>query len=204
MVNYTYTICDSRRLDMQAMPLLNRAFGSGSPRALARGAKPPVDPQTTKQKAREKMTETSLSKKKKSGSEQRIKGKVIGFRADPLEVAEIEAAANEAGLTVGSFIRDTILKRARTTPTKKATIDRILLTKLLGEIGKVGSNLNQIARRLNEGGAVGLTRIGRSLDELAVVREAILQAIRQPYDNQGQEQGGPEQSGGLPVTETRE
>ncbi len=125
---------------------------------------------------------------KKSGTENRLKSKIIGFRADPVERAEIEAAAQAAGLTVGSFVRATILKKARTVGKQRPTIDKVLLTKALGDLGKIGSNLNQIARKLNEGGGVGLGRIVSSLDDLTILKDEIIKAIRRPYDNQGQEQ----------------
>ena len=56
------------------------------------------------------------TRKKRSGSEKRKRGPIIGFRATEEERAKIEGAADRAGLTVGSYVRSRSLK----TPTTRA------------------------------------------------------------------------------------
>lgn len=150
------------------------------------------------------MIETEEKRPRKSGSENRQRSRIIGFRADPVERAEIEDAAERAGLTVGSYVRAMVLKKVRTAPTVKPSFDKVLLTKILGDLGKVGSNLNQIARNLNEGALVSLGRIGRAIDDVSFLREEVIKAIRRPHDNQGQEQGSASRSGELPASDARE
>ena len=129
-------------------------------------------------------------KRHQSGTETRDKTKVMGFRADPIEQAEIENDATREGLTVSSYIRDTVLKRARTGARRKPLADVMLLTRTLAELGKVGSNLNQIARRINEGGSAGINRINSVLDDVLILKEEIISLLRPADDSQGQEQGG--------------
>lgn len=132
------------------------------------------------------MTEKSAKEPKSHGSETRRKGGIIGFRVDAAERAEIENAAEVAGLTIGSYVRATILEKVQTKPTRRPSLDRVLLSQLLGQLGKIGANLNQMARRLNAGAGVGAERITAACDELRIFKDEILKAIRRlDYDNQG-------------------
>lgn len=160
-----------------------------------KGGKPPVDPQ----EGGKEMQETNPGEGKPHGSESRKKGGIIGFRVDATERAEIEAAAEAAGLTIGSFVRDTMLRRVSTKPTRRPSLDRVLLSQLLGQLGKLGGNLNQIARRLNAGAGVGADRITAACDELWILKDEILKAIRRlDYDSQGQVQSSGGAISGLP------
>jgi hypothetical protein len=49
---------------------------------------------------------------------------------------------------------------------------------MLGQIGKIGSNVNQIAKRLNEGGGVGLERIVAAHKDLVLIKDEILNAVK--------------------------
>lgn len=121
----------------------------------------------------------------KHGTENRQKSGMIGFRVSPEERAEIEMAAAASGLTVGSFVREKLLKASTTRQTRKPALDLILLSKLLGQLGKIGGNLNQIAKRLNEGRGVGSERIVVVLSELSILKESILKALRREDDSKG-------------------
>ena len=145
------------------------------------------------------MVENTPEKAKAHGTENRKKGGIIGFRVDEAERAEIEAAAEAAGLTIGSFVRDTILSKVLTKPTRRPSLDRVLLSQLLGQLGKLGGNLNQIARRLNTGAGVGADRITAACEELWILKDEILKAIRRlDHDNQGQVQSGSGAAIGVP------
>jgi hypothetical protein len=51
------------------------------------------------------------------------------------------------------------------------------LGKALGELGKVGSNVNQIARHLNRGGTVDEPDIAAALAELHVAKDELMAAL---------------------------
>lgn len=140
--------------------------------------------------------EKKLPTRKKS--ETRKKAHIIGVRVSPVEQAEIEAAAEAAGLTVASFIRVNILNNLETETRTAPRLDKTLLSQLLAQLGKVGSNINQIARRLNEGGQVGADRVTAACDEFAFLRDEIIKAIRcLDYDYKGKLQSGSSPSGPL-------
>lgn len=84
--------------------------------------------------------------KYRRGSETRKRSIPVTSRYDEIEFAELEEAASRAGLTRASYQRVQSLKEPKTRSTRRAPIERELLAKVYGQLGKIGSNLNQIAR----------------------------------------------------------
>lgn len=163
-------------------------------RTLARGAGPPLTPKTKRQKGMRKQP----PKAQKSGSENRQRGGQIAFRVTEEERAIIEAAADAAELTVGSFVRAKMLKKSVTKETRRPSIDREILGRALGMLGKVGGNINQIAKHLNSGGNVPNAEIVKALNDFANLREQILKAIGGLCDSQGQITTSSGRAGALP------
>ena len=87
----------------------------------------------------------------RSGTETRRRNKRLLVRLDGRELTEIVAGAEAAGLTLASFARKKILSGPARKPSRRAPADAALLAKVLGELNRVGSNLNQIARAINNG-----------------------------------------------------
>ena len=115
----------------------------------------------------------------KHGSETRQKNAPpLSVRVTPAERAEIEAAAEEAKLTVASYIRETVLTAPQTKKVRRPSLDRTLLGQILGQLGKVGGNLNQIAHRLNEGRGVGTAKLEAALEDFKELRKEIIVALR--------------------------
>lgn len=98
------------------------------------------------------MSAAAEKRQHRSGSEARQRTGIIGFRATAAERAEIEAAAERVGLSLGSYIRACTLAKPATRATRRPPVERAALAQLLAQLGKCGSNLNQIARVLNSGG----------------------------------------------------
>jgi len=115
--------------------------------------------------------------KKESGSETRQRSGLIGFRVTAQERAEIEAAAERAGLTVGSYVRLTLLTEPETQPVKRPPSQAASLARLLGQLGKIGGNLNQIAARLNRYQEVTHQEIKVALEGLKELRNELLNAL---------------------------
>ena len=128
-----------------------------------------------------------MSEKKKSGSENREKTKVVGVRVYEEEHFELALKSEDAGLSIPAFVRKKLLDEVFTQPRKAApSLDKKLLSMILAQLGKLGSNMNQIARRLNEGGNVNAEKITGAVVDFEVLRDEILKAIkRPPSDNTG-------------------
>src|SRR3954454_24306897 len=83
---------------------------------------------------------------KRSGSETRQKGRIIPFRATAEERAAVERAADAAGLSLSSYIRETLLAVPQTRSRRRARADVAVLAKLIAEMNRIGGNINQLAR----------------------------------------------------------
>jgi len=75
----------------------------------------------------------------------------ISFRAKLAERSQIEKDAKEAGQSISTYVRARLLKEPETKPTHRPTEARLLMKHLIGQIGRVGNNMNQIAFKLNGG-----------------------------------------------------
>jgi hypothetical protein len=112
---------------------------------------------------------------KKPRSEKRRATKHVQKRVTPAAYAAFEKRASDAGYDspndyLNAFVlgEELIQQRARQ--------ERI---KLLAELGKQGSNLNQIARALNKGQVSRLTRDDlRTLEDTAAIHKALMAAVQ--------------------------
>jgi hypothetical protein len=110
--------------------------------------------------------------------------RLIHLRCTDHERAAIKAVAEEAGFSVGAFLRLLALGDAGPRAVRRPPAEHAELARILGELGKTGSNVNQIAK------AIHTTRNLPSWSELAeikadiaTVRAAVLKALG--YDHKG-------------------
>jgi hypothetical protein len=111
------------------------------------------------------------------GSEKRARTAHLTIRLSPEERAEIDAAAERAGLMAGSYARQALLGGPRPRQARRPPVERKELARLLGELGHIGANLNQLAKAANTGVVVYTGEIDAALTGLAGVRDAILKAL---------------------------
>ena len=111
------------------------------------------------------------------GSEKRIRTKHLTIRLSPEERAAIDQVADRSGLTPGSYARQVVLGAPAPRQVRRPPVERRELARLLGEIGHIGSNINQISRICNIRDDIDAARLDAELAELAVVRLAILRAL---------------------------
>lgn len=129
-------------------------------------------------------------KSKPSGSEKRQKNLFIRGRVNEEEKKEVVEKASKAGMTEGEFVRSRCLDKVKTRAARRPTVELENLSRLLGELGKVGSNLNQIAKTLNAGGWASGNEVNKALRELQGVSAAILDAMGRKAganDNRGKQ-----------------
>jgi len=122
-------------------------------------------------------------------SDKRKRTKFVIARLSDDEHSAITALADKRGMSPGALIRQTLLKVPPGPSVRRPTADTRLLAKALAELGKIGSNINQIAYHLNAGRPGD--RIEGGLDdalrELLEWRTALMQALgyernRKPTD----------------------
>lgn len=116
-------------------------------------------------------------KGKKSGSETRQRNRVLQVRLSESEFAEIEAMADRVELAPASYARSILLDTPAPRAKRRPAVDTVRVAKLLGEIGKIGSNVNQIAHQLNAGKGVSPPAVVSALQDVAEMRKACMEAL---------------------------
>jgi hypothetical protein len=153
---------------------------------LARGAKPPLDPPCQgRRKARLALSRPGPAAldpwlggtMSASGSERRQRARIVGFRATDAEHAAVRAAAERAGLTVGAYVRKHTLGAPVERQSRRPNIDRAQVAQLLGQVGRIGGNINQIAHSLNAGGSPSAMLISSAVEDVAAMRRALMEAL---------------------------
>ncbi len=125
------------------------------------------------------MTKTDRPKTR-SGTQVRRRVHMVTTAYNDAELTELDEAASRAGLTRASFQRvQTLQTPPKTRSTRRAPIERQLLAKTLGQLGKIGSNLNQVARAAHIG-RDELAELGAVLKELRAAGGEIMQALGRP------------------------
>jgi len=118
-----------------------------------------------------------------TGTDKRQREFVISFRVGGGEYERIRAEADRAGVTVGTFARDVLVDARAPRRVRRPPADKAELVRILGELGKIGSNVNQLAHKAN----IGQLRVLDPMvllqlqDDLEDMRDALMKALgRQP------------------------
>lgn len=93
----------------------------------------------------------------------------ISFRCSPIELAELRDHAHEARISVSKLTRLRVLGL----PPPKAAVPQVN-AQVHANLGRIGSNLNQITRLLDETGQLRLQQLTCTLAEL----QALLNRVR--------------------------
>ena len=113
-----------------------------------------------------------------SGSQKRKLTARIAVNCTPKQKATIVAKCDAAGYSPSAFVLNILL--GLPLPSRRhPSVDTQMLAKVLAELGKIGSNINQIAHHLNAGrpGDVTEGSIQAALAELLEWRTALMQSL---------------------------
>ena len=111
---------------------------------------------------------SSSGSSKSGGSNKRQRTKFVIARLTDQEHAALTELAEKRGLSPGALIRQTLLGVPPGPNVRRPTADAKLLIRVLAELGKIGSNINQYTRSRNR---------GRESDDLDVAMEAALREL---------------------------
>jgi len=95
----------------------------------------------------------------------------------PQEYAEASALADAAGMTRAAWSRSKLLGTPGPRSQRRMPADAKALREIIGHIGRVGNNLNQIAYRLNTGDAPDIPELRQALADYVPIRNAIYKII---------------------------
>ncbi len=106
------------------------------------------------------------------------KEKFIAVRVTERDRERIEAAAREAGLKIGGYLRALALGSAGPRAVKRPRVEREQLARILGEIGKIGSNVNQLAKWSNrDKNAASAAELAEMRALIAAMRDHVMKAL---------------------------
>ncbi len=111
------------------------------------------------------------------GSEKRVRNRHLTVRLSDDERAAVDAAAERAGLTPGSYARQALLGGPAPRQVRRPPVERKELARLLGEIGHIGGNLNQLAKDKNSGVLVYEGESAAAYRAILEMRDAVLKAL---------------------------
>jgi len=111
------------------------------------------------------------------GTEKRVRDYILPVRLSQDERAVVDAAAERAGLAAGSYARQVLLGAPAPRQVRRPPVERRELIRLLAELGKIGGNLNQLAKAANTRLFIRRREIDAALEGLQEVRNAILAAL---------------------------
>ena len=111
-----------------------------------------------------------------SGSETRQRRQFVRARCTPDELAEIDQAAQDAGFaSVAEFIRARCLRKTRAP--RMQPEERRDLAAVLGQLGKWGSNLNQLAHKANMDEPVSRAEFEELAGHVRQASAAVMEAL---------------------------
>lgn len=109
----------------------------------------------------------------------RGRNKQVNLRLFPEELEQIQDDSQLCGMSVNSYIRLVLLdapipRQARRRP----AVEVKSLSKLLSHLGKLGSNMNQIARRVNSYMAFDTKQLEHQLEVLRTLQRDVMDALK--------------------------
>ncbi len=118
-------------------------------------------------------------KHKRGGSNKRQREKQFVVRCTKDEFNEIAANARDAGLKGGAWLRAKGLTKGDPGPRSQhiPPVENEVLIKIMGALGRLNNNVNQIAHNLNRGEFYDATDLRLILKDYAGIRDHIFQAL---------------------------
>lgn len=108
--------------------------------------------------------------------EQTVRSNSIHIRMNDTEYELLQERASAVNMSMTEFIRNA-LDNQQVTIKYELVADVPQIKKLIGEFGKIGSNLNQIARYFNQGGIISSemrTEIKKSLRDIYEMKYEVM------------------------------
>jgi len=128
-----------------------------------------------------------------SGSDKRLRDHTVTVRLSDGEREKLNELSSRSGLAAGAFMRAAAFGDSGPRAQRRPPADHAALRQILGHCGRIGNNLNQIAKHLNAGGQANMRELKEALAIYREIRNAIMAALGMttpkgpPDDHQGQQ-----------------
>jgi hypothetical protein len=93
------------------------------------------------------------------------------------ERSDLESRADRLGLSMGGYCKSVIFNAPPPKASRRPARDKAELARLLGQVSKLGNNVNQIAKRLHVTSSLDQPRLREAINDLHVIRAAIMNAL---------------------------
>ena len=103
--------------------------------------------------------------------------KFVAVRCNDTEHRALTVRAEAAGLSVGAYLRTVVVGTAGPRAVRRAPVERVELARLLAELGKVGSNVNQLAHQANAGRFPVGDQLAAAIADVQAMRTALMKAL---------------------------
>ena len=115
---------------------------------------------------------------RRGGSQKRQRLLTVRVACTQAEFAAIHDAARAAGLSAAAYLRRQAIGAPGPRAIRRPPIERVELARLLGETGRLGSNVNQLARAANAAGDLPAAEsLAETRDAVIAIRDALLRAL---------------------------
>ena len=108
----------------------------------------------------------------------------VPIRLTDTEFSIIENAAEQAEMSISEYMRTQTME-GRVNARFEIVADVAEIKKLIGEFGKIGSNLNQIARYFNQGGIISTEMKNEIRKSLRDIYEMKYEVVKMAGDFRG-------------------
>ena len=110
-------------------------------------------------------------------SEKRQRKIRVTIRLNEAEATEFNNRAEIQSLTLSGYFRSAILNTPPPPQSRRPPVDRQELGKLLGAIGSIGNNMNQLAKVANAGSWPESQQLDAACDDIRWMRQTLMLAL---------------------------
>ena len=101
----------------------------------------------------------------------------LSIRLTDTERLDIENRAERAGLSMGGYCKFVIFNTDPPRRSRRVVPEKAELSRLIGQVSRVGANINQIAKQLNMYSAIDVVEVSNAMADVAELRASIMKAL---------------------------
>ena len=101
----------------------------------------------------------------------------LSIRLSDDERLDIESRAERAGLSMGGYCKFVIFNTDPPRQSRRVVPEKAELSRLIGQVSRVGANINQIAKQLNMYSAIDVVEVSNAMADVAELRASIMKAV---------------------------
>ena len=101
----------------------------------------------------------------------------LSIRLSDTERLDIESRAQRTGLSMGGYCKFVIFNTDPPRRSRRVVPEKAELSRLIGQVSRVGANINQIAKQLNMYSAIDVVEVSNAMADVAELRASIMKAL---------------------------